>query len=135
MERRKNGVGSSSELYSADREVRKRAAHELTYGLRSINLQLTHIFNTILLDKAIEDQLRRNPNGLATGAQAMRPDDAMVGALVEAVSSRYDLVERYYRLKRKLLGFEELFDYDRYAPVMVPAGSKSIMGRGKRGLC
>ena len=52
----------------------------------------------------------------------------MVGALVEAVCSRYDLVERYYRLKRKLLGYEELFDYDRYAPVTVLPEARRSMG-------
>jgi len=108
-----------SQLYSADREVRKHAAHELTHGLRSIGLQLTHIFNTILLDKSIEDRLRDYPHWLSSRNLGNEADDAMVGALVEAVSSRYDLVERYYRLKRKLLGVGELFDYDRYAPVTV----------------
>jgi oligoendopeptidase F len=44
-------------------------------------------------------------------------DDATVEALVEAVTSRYDLVARFYTLKRKLLGLDELFDYDRYAPI------------------
>ncbi len=42
---------------------------------------------------------------------------ATVEALVEAVTSRYDLVARYYRLKAKLLGVEELYEYDRYAPL------------------
>ena len=44
-------------------------------------------------------------------------DDATVDSLVQAVRSRYDLVARYYRLKRKLLGLPELLDYDRYAPL------------------
>ncbi len=107
------------ELYSPDREVRKRAAAELSEGLQPILPSLTHIFNTILLDKSIEDRLRRYPHWLSSRNLKNEADDAMVGTLVEAVSSRYDLVERYYRLKRKLLGFEELFDYDRYAPVAV----------------
>jgi oligoendopeptidase F len=33
------------------------------------------------------------------------------------VTGRYDLVARYYRLKRRLLGLEELAEYDRYAPL------------------
>jgi len=33
------------------------------------------------------------------------------------VTGRYDLVARYYLLKRRLLGLEELYDYDRYAPL------------------
>jgi oligoendopeptidase F len=44
-------------------------------------------------------------------------DDETVNALINAVTGNYELVQRYYRLKKKLLGFDELFDYDRYAPI------------------
>jgi oligoendopeptidase F len=44
-------------------------------------------------------------------------DDNTVDTLVSAVVSHYDIVARYYRLKRRLLGLDELFDYDRYAPL------------------
>jgi len=33
------------------------------------------------------------------------------------VISRYDIVGRYYRRKKELLGLDTLYDYDRYAPV------------------
>ncbi len=121
-----------SELYSPDRKVRKRAAHELSQGLRSILLPLTHIFNTILLDKSIDDRLRQYPHWLSSRNLSNEADDAVVGALVDAVSSRYDLVQRYYRLKRKLLGYKELFDYDRYAPVRTPAGIKISWDEAKQ---
>jgi oligoendopeptidase F len=38
-------------------------------------------------------------------------------ALIEAVRGRYDLPQRWYRLKAKLLGIDRLADYDRVAPV------------------
>ncbi|MHC1729626.1 MAG: M3 family oligoendopeptidase [Syntrophobacteraceae bacterium] len=106
-----------SDLHNPNREVRKKAAAELTEGLQTILPSLTHIFNTILLDKSIDDRLRNYPHWLRSRNLSNEADDAMVEALIGAVSSRYDLVERYYGLKRKLLGYEELFDYDRYAPV------------------
>jgi oligoendopeptidase F len=37
--------------------------------------------------------------------------------LVRAVSQRYDLARRWYRLKARILGVEQLRDYDRYAAV------------------
>ncbi|MGA2402643.1 MAG: M3 family oligoendopeptidase [Syntrophobacteraceae bacterium] len=113
-----------SELHSPEREVRRRAAAELSKGLQPILPCLTHIFNTILLDKSIDDRLRRYPHWLSSRNLSNEADDAMVGAIVDAVSSRYDLVERYYRFKQKLFGYEELFDYDRYAPVSVQAEAK-----------
>jgi oligoendopeptidase F len=120
-----------SDIYSPDREVRKRAATELSDGLQSILLPLTHIFNTILFDKSIDDRLRQYPHWLSSRNLSNEADDAMVGALVNAVCSRYDLVERYYRLKRKFLGYDELFDYDRYAPVQVPAEVKTTWDEAK----
>jgi oligoendopeptidase F len=106
-----------SDLYHPDRGVRKRAAADLTGGLESVLHILTHIFNTILLDKAIVDRLRQYPHWLRARNLSNEADDAMVHALVAAVSSRYELVQRYYRLKRRLLGVETLVDYDRYAPL------------------
>jgi oligoendopeptidase F len=106
-----------SDLHHPDRAVRKQAASDLTGGLEGVLHILTHIFNTILLDKAIVDRLRRYPHWLRARNLRNEADDAMVHALVAAVSSRYDLVQRYYRLKRRLLGIETLVDYDRYAPL------------------
>jgi oligoendopeptidase F len=40
-----------------------------------------------------------------------------VQALIEAVRGRYDLPQRWYRLKAELLGIERLADYDRAAAV------------------
>jgi oligoendopeptidase F len=40
-----------------------------------------------------------------------------VDALLAACERAHPLVQRYYRLKRRLLGLDELLDYDRYAPV------------------
>jgi len=37
--------------------------------------------------------------------------------LLSAVEKKYGLVQRYYRLKQKLLKVDKLYDYDRYAPL------------------
>jgi oligoendopeptidase F len=44
-------------------------------------------------------------------------DAPTVAALLGACERRYGLVERYYRLKARLLGLDRLADYDRYAPL------------------
>ncbi len=106
-----------SDLYSPDRETRRLAAEELTEGLRGSLHILAHIFNTIMLDRSITDRLRSYPHWLRARNLHNEADDAMVEALVHAVSSRCDLVERYYALKKRLLHVDRLFDYDRYAPL------------------
>jgi oligoendopeptidase F len=106
-----------NKLFSSDRELRRRAASVVTTGLRQMQRTTTYVFNTVLADKASDDRLRSHPTWLSARNLANEVDDRTVDALVEAVTSRYDIVARYYRLKRRLLGLDELFDYDRYAPL------------------
>lgn len=106
-----------SNLYAPDRELRRRAAANFTRGLQKLERSSTYVFNTILADKASDDRLRRYPTWISSRNLGNEVDDATVEALIDAVTSRYDLVARYYRLKARLLGLDELFDYDRYAPL------------------
>jgi oligoendopeptidase F len=103
------------QLYAADRETRKRAAAAMTAGLREIKRATTFVFNTLLAEKASEDRLRKYPAWISSRNMDNQVEDATVAALIEAVTSRYDIVSRYYALKRRLLGVDRLFDYDRYA--------------------
>jgi oligoendopeptidase F len=106
-----------ADLYSAEREVRRQAADDLTQGLQSQLHVLTHTFNTLLADKMIDDRLRKYGSWISSMNLANELEDRTVGALVQAVTSRYDIPQRYYRLKRQLLELPELTDYDRYAPL------------------
>lgn len=106
-----------SDLYDASREVRKNAALELTAGLESQLHILSHIFNTILADKMIEDRFRHYPSWVSSRNLSNELDDKTVDALVSSCTERYDIVQRYYKVKKKILGFETLHDYDRYAPL------------------
>ncbi|MBU1234854.1 MAG: M3 family oligoendopeptidase, partial [Proteobacteria bacterium] len=106
-----------SDLYADSREVRKAAAIELTEGLQSQLHILTHIFNTILSEKMIDDRLRSYPSWISARNLSNELDDQTVQALVASTTERYDIVQRYYRLKKELLGLDKLQDYDRYAPL------------------
>ncbi len=106
-----------NKLYSADRDVRQRAAASVTAGLVEMQRTTTFIFNNILADKASDDRLRNYPTWITSRNMANEVADRTVDALVEAITTRYDIVARYYRLKRRLLGLDELFEYDRYAPL------------------
>ena len=106
-----------NDLYHPDRPVRQQAADDLTAGLTSQLHILTHIFNTLLADKMIDDRLRKYPAWVSSMNLYNELHDQTVEVLVNAVTSRYDIVQRYYRLKRNLLALDELADYDRYAPL------------------
>ena len=61
--------------------------------------------------------MRRFPTWISSRNLANETSDEAVQALVDAVTGRYDVCIRYYRVKRKLLGVGELHEWDRYAPI------------------
>jgi oligoendopeptidase F len=112
-----------TKLYDPGPDVRRQAAASVTAGLKDLRRTTTYVFNNILADKASDDQLRGYPSWITARNMDNEVDDETVEALISASTSRYEIVSRYYRLKRRLLGLDELFDYDRYAPL--PAADRS----------
>ena len=106
-----------SRLQSADRELRRTTAEAVTAALEPGLRTRAFIFNTLLSDKALDDRLRTYPHWLASRNLANEASDESVQALVEAVRGRYDVPQRWYRLKAELLGLDRLADYDRMAAV------------------
>lgn len=111
-----------SKLYDPDRAVRQKAAQIITDVLGEKLPILTFVFNTLAADKASDDRLRRYPTWISSRNLANEVSDDVVDALIDAVTSRYDIVARYYNLKRDILGVEKLYDYDRYAPLPAAEG-------------
>jgi oligoendopeptidase F len=107
-----------SRLQAADRGVRRAAAEGVSEALQPGLRTRSFIYNTLVHDKSVEDRLRRYPHWLASRNLANEASDESVMALIEAVRSRYDIPQRWYRLKARLLGVDRLADYDRAAPVL-----------------
>lgn len=108
-----------AKFHDPDRETRRKAAESLTEGLKTRSMELTYIFNVLVADKASDDKRRGYPQWISARNLSNKAQDEVVEALIKAVTSRYELVARHYNLKRILLGYDELFDYDRYAPLPV----------------
>lgn len=106
-----------NKLRDADRDTREMAWRKLTDKLHEKQMELTFIFNTLALDKANSDRRRGYASWISARNLSNKASDQVVEALVQTVTNNYDLVARHYHLKRALLGCEELYDYDRYAPL------------------
>ena len=104
-------------LREPDRNLRRRANSAITTALKGDVRTRGYIFNVILQEKSIDDRLRKFPTWISSRNLANETSDEAVQALVEAVTSRYDICIRYYRVKRKLLNVDQLHEWDRYAPV------------------
>jgi len=107
----------NAKLYDADRSVRKAAAEGWTRGLQDNSRLLTFIFNNLVLDHKIDYELRKFSGPMASRHLANEISDEVVDALMTAAERHHATVQRYYRLKARLLGLEQLYDYDRYAPL------------------
>jgi oligoendopeptidase F len=101
-----------------DQEQRRGIAESVTQALAPGLRTRSYILNTILNERAIEDRLRGYPRWISARNLANEISDEAVDSLVEALVSRYDIPQRYYRLKARLLGLDTLYDYDRYAPLL-----------------
>jgi oligoendopeptidase F len=106
-----------TKLYDADRAVRQAAAAGVTRGHQENARLLTYIFNTLVLDHKTDCELRRFPNPMAPRHLANEISDSVVDAIMTAAERHHATVHRYYRLKGRLLQLDQLYEYDRYAPV------------------
>jgi len=106
-----------SRLALPDRDVRRTAAEAVTAALEPGLRTRTYVLNTLLVDKGVDDRLRRYPHWLAARNLANEASDESVRALISAVRGRYEIARRWYRLKAQLLGIDRLADYDRMAAV------------------
>jgi len=104
-------------LQHPDRETRATAAKAVTGGLAPGLRTRAFIYNTLLLDKSVQDRIRNYPTWVSSRNLANEASDESVEALVSAVVGRYDIPQRWYTLKAEVLGIDRLADYDRMAAV------------------
>jgi oligoendopeptidase F len=106
-----------SRLGSPAAEERRIAADAVTAALAPGLRTRAFVFNTLMADKATDDRLRNYDSWVASRNLSNQASDASVQALVDAVVDRYDIPQRWYRLKAEILGVDRLADYDRNASV------------------
>jgi oligoendopeptidase F len=106
-----------AKLYSPNRDERQRASEAVTEALAPGLRTRTYVFNTIVLDKSIDDRLRAYETWITARNLANDTTDEAVQALIDAAVARYDVVQRYYGLKAKMLGLDKLSFFDRMAPI------------------
>ena len=110
-------------LYDSDRNVRKTAHEAFTRGLRANSHLASFILNTSVKDHAVDSRLKNFGDPASSRHLDNEINEESFNSLLIAVEKRQDIVERYYRLKAKLLGLPKLYDYDRYAPIMMDGGT------------
>lgn len=106
-----------SMMQHPDRSIRQQLATAVTAGLEPGLRTRAYLFNTLLLDKSIDDRLRGYPSWISSRNLDNEASDESVQALIDAVVDSYPIAQRWYRLKAEVLGLDRLADYDRMASV------------------
>ena len=105
-------------LSDRDPETRREAALTIGEVLGKNARTFALITNTLAKDKEIEDRWRRFPRPISSRNLGNFVEDEVVDALIAAVRDSYPrLSHRYYKLKARWLGVEELPFWDRNAPL------------------
>lgn len=104
-------------LYSPSRKTRIDAHKGITEALMTQSRRISIVFNTLVLDKWINDEYRGFLSPEDSRHLANETNKKEVDSLVNAVNSSYSVVQEFYKLKAKLLKIKKLKDYDRYAPI------------------
>ncbi|WP_082540149.1 M3 family oligoendopeptidase [Bosea sp. Leaf344] len=107
-----------NKLQDSDGAVRKAAADALSEVFRTNLRTFALITNTLAKDKEISDRWRKFEDVADSRHLANRVEREVVDALVLAVREAYPrLSHRYYRLKAKWFGRDQLDFWDRNAPL------------------
>jgi oligoendopeptidase F len=107
-----------SKLQDPDETKREAAAHSLAATLGANLRVFTLVMNTLAKDKEISDRWRKFHDIADSRHLANRVEPEVVDALVTAVTEAYPrLSHRYYALKARWFGKDQLESWDRNAPL------------------
>lgn len=102
-------------LFHPSREVRYAAYQSVRKVMRQHNSLYGYILNRVALDHRLENQMRGYPSTLAKQLLADEVSEPVFRAIMDGTRDRFDLWQRYYRLKARALG-QPIRSCDVYAP-------------------
>ena len=106
-----------------DADVRQRAMKLFFSRYEDNTLVINHLYNALVKDHGIEVDLRGFDQPISTMNTHNDLSDEAIQALNDVTTESYSLVNRYYKLKAKMLEMDEMTLADIYAPL--PQSSKA----------
>ncbi|MBT6401011.1 M3 family oligoendopeptidase [candidate division WWE3 bacterium] len=101
----------------ADRDTRKRATEAVGKEVEKYKITNSLILNSLLLDSKISNAVRGFDYPEHAAYLDNETDSEAVSVMIAAVNDSFEISERYFKAKKKALGYNELFDWDRSIPV------------------
>ena len=104
-------------LYTKDKDVRYNALKTYLTKYKENGMVFTHILINVLKDWDLETKKKGFKTPISRKNLLNEVSDESVEILGRVTTESYHIVEKYYNLKRKILGLTELHISDLYAPV------------------
>lgn len=119
-------------MQSEDRELRRSAFTNLYDTYKSYENTYTAILSGHLKTLAFNANARRYENTLEAALDSTEVPQSVYHSLIEAVHANMDKMYRYVKLRKKLLGVDELHYYDLYAPMVSSVDMKVTYEQAKK---
>ena len=117
---------------SPDRTLRKNAYESLYKGFGAFRNTAAGLLNAQNKQLKFFAEARKYPNAFEAALDGNNVPTAVYLNLIEAVHKNMDKMHRYVRLRKKLLGVEQLHFYDVYAPLVADADKKISFAEAKQ---
>ncbi len=117
---------------SSDRTLRKNAYESLYDGFGAFKNTAAGLLNAQNKQLKFYADARRYPDAFTASLDGTNVPTSVYLNLIEAVHKNMDKMHRYVRLRKKLLGVDELHFYDIYTPLIADAGKKYTFQEAKQ---
>ena len=117
---------------SADRELRKSAYENLYHSFANFKNTAAAVLNAQGKQLKFFADARKYPSTLDAALDATNVPTSVYLNLIEAVHQNLDKMHRYVRLRKKLLGVEELHFYDVYTSLLADVDKKIPYAEAKQ---
>ena len=107
---------------SPDRVLRRSAYENLYHTFGAYKNTVASVLNAQVKQLEFFSKARKYPSALHASLDATHVPVEVYYNLIEAVHQNMDKMHRYVRLRKKLLGVDELHFYDVYTPLVPEAG-------------
>jgi oligoendopeptidase F len=104
-------------MYQSNKDLRRKALHKMMQKYKENEMIFTHIFNNVLKNWDLESKKKNFNEPISRRNLENEVSDESVRICGKVTTDSYHIVEKYYELKKKLLGLSELHMSDMYAPV------------------
>lgn len=117
---------------SPDRTLRKNAYESLYNGFAAFKNTAAGLLNAQNKQLKFYAEARKYPGAFEASLDVTNVPTSVYLNLIEAVHQNMDKMHRYVRLRKKLLGVDELHFYDVYAPLVADVDKKIPFAEAKQ---